>query len=119
VNDLDAAAERIYAERRPVTDPAARRYVLTSAEGRRIFRDEIVPDLLAGPERQNHPVVVILAGQHGAGKSRAAATIGAELARRGGYAELDSDLYRPYHPAHDALIRRDDTLMAAYLGPDA
>jgi hypothetical protein len=34
-------------------------------------------------------------------------------------AELDSDLYRPYHPAHDALTQRDDTLMAGYLGPDA
>jgi hypothetical protein len=38
---------------------------------------------------------------------------------RGGFAELDSDLYKPYHPQYDELMRRDDTLMAAYIGPDS
>jgi Zeta toxin len=119
MSDLDDGAARIYAERRPVTDPVARQFVLPAAEGRRIFREEIVPELLAGPEPQPEPVVVALVGQHGAGKSRTASMVAGALARRGGFAELDSDLYRPYHPAYDALVRRDDTLMARYLGPDA
>jgi hypothetical protein len=119
MSDLDDSAARIYAERRPVTDPVARQYVLPAAEGRRIFRDEILPELLAGPEPQTEPVMVALVGQHGAGKSRAASMIGEALARRGGFAELDGDLYRPYHPAYDALVRQDDRLMARYLGPDA
>jgi hypothetical protein len=119
MSDLDDGAARIYAERRPVTDPVARQYVLPAAQGRRIFTEEIVPELLAGPEPRAAPVVVALAGQHGAGKSRTASMVAGALARRGGFAELDSDLYRPYHPAYDALVRRDDTLMARYLGPDA
>jgi len=41
------------------------------------------------------------------------------LNNRGGFAELDSDLYKPYHPRYDELMRRDDTLMAAYIGPDS
>ena len=98
MSDLEAGARRIYAERQPVTDPQARRYVLPPTEGRRIFRQEIVPDLLARPEPQREPVVVALVGQHGAGKSRAASVVAATLARRGGFAELDGDLYRPYHP---------------------
>ncbi len=112
--DLDKGAARIYAERRPVTDPRARRYVLPAAEGRRIFRKEIVPDLLARPEPQSEPVLVALVGQHGAGKSRASRMIAEVLSRKGGFADLDSDLYRPYHPAYDALVRRDDRLMAGY-----
>ena len=75
MNDLDARAKQIYTERRPVTDPEARRYVLSPAEGRRIFLEDIVPDLLAGPEPQAKPVVVALVGQHGAGKSTAASLI--------------------------------------------
>lgn len=119
MSDLEVGAARIYAERRPVTDPKARRYVLPPAEGRRIFCQDIIPDLLAGPEPQPEPVVVALVGQHGSGKSRAASMITDTLARRGGFAELDGDLYRPYHPAYDSLIRRDDTLTAVYTGPDA
>jgi hypothetical protein len=119
MGDLDDSAARIYAERRPVTDPVARQYVLPAAEGRRIFREKIVPGLLTGLEPQAEPVMVALVGQHGAGKSRAASMIGDILARRGGFAELDGDLYRPYHPAFDALVRQDDRLMARYLGPDA
>ena len=108
MTDLDYGAARIYAERRPVTDPVARQYVLSPDDGQRVFRDQIVPDLLAGPESRREPVVVALVGQHGSGKSRKASMITSQLARRGGYAELDSDLYPPYHPAYDALAQRDD-----------
>lgn len=117
--DLDDSAARIYAKRRPVTDPEARKYVLPPREGRRIFREQIVPELLAGPDAQSRPVVVALVGQHGAGKSRAARMVAEVLARKGGFADLDSDRYRPYHPDYDALVRRDDRLMAGYLGPDS
>jgi|HubBroStandDraft_1064217.scaffolds.fasta_scaffold11458_5 hypothetical protein len=44
---------------------------------------------------------------------------GRALDRRGGFVELDSDLYKPYHPAYHALLQGDDKLMAAYLGPDS
>jgi hypothetical protein len=63
--------------------------------------------------------VVFLIGQQGAGKSRVASMVADALNDRGGFAELDSDLYKPYHPRYDELMRRDDTLMAAYIGPDS
>lgn len=38
----DAGARQIYARRRPVSDPDARRYLLPAAEGIRIFRIEVM-----------------------------------------------------------------------------
>jgi hypothetical protein len=119
MSDPEAAAARIYASRRPVSDPDALRYLLPVKEGRRIFREETVPDLLAGCEPQVRPTIVVLVGQQGAGKTRVASMVADELNKRGGFAGLDSDLYKPYHPQYDELINRDDTLMAAYIGPDS
>ena len=118
-SDPDVDARQIYAHRRPVTDPDAQRYLLPPEQGIRIFREEIVPDLLAGRDPQDSPTVVFLVGQHGAGKSRVASMVADVLNKRGGFADLDSDLYKPYHPQYDDLMRRDDTLMAAYIGPDS
>lgn len=44
----DQAVWRIYARRRPVIDARAAHYLLPPQEGRRIFLQRIVPDLLAG-----------------------------------------------------------------------
>ncbi|MFF4169420.1 zeta toxin family protein [Streptomyces sp. NPDC001744] len=100
-------------------DPAeVERHRLPEAENRRIFRERIVPDLLAGREPQRTPTVVFLVGQPGAGKSRVTETVAAVLDRHGGFADIDSDLYKPYHPAYDELMARDDTLMAAYTRAD-
>jgi hypothetical protein len=117
--DREADARQIYARRRPVNDPDAERYLLPPEEGIRIFREEIVPDLLAGRDPQDNPTVVFLVGQQGAGKSRVSSMVGDVLNKRGGFAELDSDLFKPYHRQYDELMRRDDTLMAAYIGPDS
>jgi hypothetical protein len=119
MSDLDDSAAQIYAERRPVTDPVARQYVLPPAEGRRIFCQEIVLDLLAGPEPSPSRSWWRWSASTALARAGVASMVAGVLARRGGFAELDSDPYRPYHPAYDSLIRRDDTLMARYLGPDA
>jgi hypothetical protein len=113
------AIARIYAQRQPANDSDARRYLLSAQEGSRIFREEIVPDLFAGREPQVRPTVVFLVGQHGAGKTRVADMVAGTLNKRGGFADLDSDLYKPYHPRYDELMSRNDTLMAAYIGPDS
>ena len=118
MSDSEAGAWRIYARRQPVSD-AARHYLLSAAEGIRIFQERIIPDLLTGPQPQEQPTVVFVVGQHGAGKSSVADVIAEVLNKRGGFAELDSDLYKPYHPRYQELMRRDDTLMAAYVGPDS
>jgi len=115
----DQAAWQIYAQRRPVADPRAADYLLPPEVGRRTFVQRIVPDLLARPASQDRPVVVFLVGQHGAGKTRVAAMTAERLGGSGGFADLDSDLYKPYHPRYDELLRGDDKLMAAYLGPDS
>ncbi|WP_345116489.1 zeta toxin family protein, partial [Streptomyces drozdowiczii] len=100
-------------------DPAeVARHRLPDAENQRIFRERIVPDLLAGRAPQQTPTVVFLVGQPGAGKSRVTEMVAAALARHGGFADIDSDLYKPYHPAYDELMTQDDTLMAAYTRAD-
>ncbi|GAA3127133.1 zeta toxin family protein [Streptomyces goshikiensis] len=94
------------------------RYRLSEAENQRIFRERIVPDLLEGRAPQEMPTVVFLVGQPGAGKSRVTEMVAAALNQHGGFADIDSDLYKPYHPAYDALMAQDDTLMAAYTRAD-
>jgi energy-coupling factor transporter ATP-binding protein EcfA2 len=119
VSDPEDVAGRIYARRQPASDPDAQRYLLSAEQGIRIFQEEIVPDLLTGSEPQARPTVVFLVGQHGAGKSRVARMVAGALNKRGGFVDLDSDLYKPYHPEYDDLMSRNDTLMAAYVGPDS
>lgn len=100
-------------------DPVeADRYRLPEVENRRVFREEIVPTRLAGRAPQQTPTVVFLVGQPGAGKSRLSEMVAAALTRRGGFVDIDSDLYKPYHPAYAALMARDDALMAAYTRAD-
>ncbi|MFE9468636.1 zeta toxin family protein [Streptomyces virginiae] len=94
------------------------RYRLPPEENRAIFRDEIVPELLERREPQEAPTVVFLVGQPGAGKSRVTEMVATTLDRNGGFVNVDSDLYKPYHPAYDALMAQDDTLMAAYTRAD-
>jgi ABC-type nitrate/sulfonate/bicarbonate transport system ATPase subunit len=64
------------------------------------------------------PTVVFLVGQRGAGKSRLTELVATQLKRHGGFVNVDSDLYKPYHPAYTALMGQDDTLMAAYTRAD-
>lgn len=44
--------------------------------------------------------------------------VAAQLNRHGDFVDVDSDLYKPYHPAYAELMARDDTLMAAYTRAD-
>ncbi|MFF8280031.1 zeta toxin family protein [Streptomyces lateritius] len=95
-------------------DPAeVERYRLPQEENERIFFQEIVPDLLEGRVPQETPTVVAIIAPPGAGKSRLAAIVAERLNQQGGFVDVDSDLYKPYHPAYDDLMAQDDTLMAA------
>ncbi|MFF5256871.1 zeta toxin family protein [Streptomyces leeuwenhoekii] len=100
-------------------DPAeVERYRLPQEENERIFREGIVPELLHGRASQETPTVVFLVGQPGVGKSRVTEMVAAQLNRHGGFVDVDSDLYKPYHPAYPELMARDDALMAAYTRAD-
>ncbi|WP_327744573.1 zeta toxin family protein [Streptomyces europaeiscabiei] len=116
---MAAPADRLPDPPARVIDPAeVERHRLSDAENRRIFRERIVPDLLAGRTGQETPTVVFLVGQPGAGKSRVTEMVAGVLDRHGGFADVDSDLYKPYHPAYARLMAQDDTLMAAYTRAD-
>ncbi|MFD3699629.1 zeta toxin family protein [Streptomyces sp. NPDC058646] len=130
----DRAAARLHptvdglgaAPSRPARPPVAgtiapaeiERYRLPEAENERIFRELIVPDLLAGRVPQATPTVVFIIGQPGAGKSRVTEDVAGALNQHGGFVDIDSDLYKPYHPDYDDLMAQDDTLMAAYTRAD-
>ncbi|MDQ0847533.1 zeta toxin family protein [Streptomyces sp. V1I6] len=94
-------------------------YRLSETENRRIFAEFIVPDLLAGRASQEMPITVVLLGQQGAGKTRISQAVAQRLDDRGGFVDLDSDLYKPYHPAYAELMMLDDQQMALHVGPDA
>ncbi|MEW1926394.1 zeta toxin family protein [Streptomyces sp. NPDC088360] len=100
-------------------DPAeVERHRLPESDNARIFNERIVPDLLEGRSPQTTPTVVFLIGQPGAGKSRVTELVADVLNKRGGFVDVDSDLYKPYHPSYDDLMAQDDTLMAAYTRAD-
>ncbi|WP_234376780.1 zeta toxin family protein [Streptomyces sp. CB01201] len=82
----------------------ATRYQLPAAENRRIFVADIVPDHLTGPTPQDPATAVFLLGQPGAGKTRVAQLIAEQLDARGGFVDVDSDLYKPYHPEYARLL---------------
>ncbi|WP_125264864.1 zeta toxin family protein [Streptomyces alboflavus] len=101
-----------------MTDPEALRFKLPEKESRRIFERRIVPQLLAPVQPQDEPVTVVLMGQPGAGKTAVSALLGQRLNERGGYADVDSDLYKPFHPQYARFLREDDRLMTLYTGED-
>lgn len=81
-----------------MSDIDLNRYLLTEAWSREIFRDEIVPDQLSHGVPQEHPVVVFVCAQPGAGKTKTTEKIKESLDRRGGSIVVDADVYKAYHP---------------------
>ncbi|MGW5042185.1 zeta toxin family protein [Streptomyces parvulus] len=91
---------------------------LTPEENQRLFREQIAPDHLDGSTPQSNPVVVIVAGQTGAGKTAVTRMVADTLDRMGTTAWINMDFYNPYHPDYarwqaerpheaDALVRPD------------
>ncbi|MFE4634806.1 zeta toxin family protein [Streptomyces sp. NPDC056773] len=95
------------------------RYQLPTDVNRRIFATDIVPDHLTGLTPQDQATAVFLLGTPGAGKTRLAQLVAERLDALGGFADLDSDLYKPYHPQYARFMAEDDRLMALYTAPDA
>ncbi|CAM5406720.1 hypothetical protein GCM10010329_86150 [Streptomyces spiroverticillatus] len=93
-------------------------YVLSPQENELIFTHSIVRDLLAPFAPQDQPVALYLLGQPGSGKSHVASLLLHRFAPHGGCANIDSDLYKPYHPRYAEAMALDDRNMAACMGPD-
>ncbi|MER5642666.1 zeta toxin family protein [Kitasatospora sp. NPDC002227] len=78
--------------------------LLPAAESDRLFDEVIAPAFTTGAVPQAVPVVVLVAGQPGAGKSTAADLVQAALGARGGAVRIGSDLYKPFHPHYARLL---------------
>jgi predicted ABC-type ATPase len=98
-----------------VPDPE---FQLSDEANERVFRERIVPRELSHAKSQESPTAIFIAGQQGAGKSRSLAHFSRELEARGGFINVNSDTYKPHHPAYADIVADDDRLMAARTGPD-
>lgn len=77
---------------------------------RRIFTDEIAPNLFEGAAISPSPVVVLLGGQPGAGKSRATDVLTAIHAEED-LVLIEGDAFRRHHPQYECTLRSDPTRM--------
>ncbi|WP_084557401.1 zeta toxin family protein [Hamadaea tsunoensis] len=83
-------------------------YELGEEELNQRFANDILTGLLSGePQPQQHPRMLIVAGQPGAGKSYAERALVRDL-DIGAAINVDADDLRPYHPAYRALAVADD-----------
>jgi len=94
-----------------------RRYLLPEADSRRIFTERIAPRELTGISVE-HPTVVFVAGQPGAGKTKTTEAVVRSLDDRGGAVVVNSDYYKPYHPEYHRLLAEEDHNAAPYTSLD-
>lgn len=99
--------------------PAENPYRLSEAANDRIYREQIERDLPTDVTPQEHPVVVFLIAQSGAGKTLVGYQIGEALNQHGGFLTINTDLYRPYSPWYDRLFTAADPAMFEYTRDDA
>lgn len=86
-------------------------------EARRRFGEQIVPQRLAHGVPQEQPVVVIVAGPPGSGKTAVENRVNADLG--GGTVIVDADAMRVHHPDYVPLALRNDRLASPATHPDA
>ncbi|MEU5161187.1 zeta toxin family protein [Streptomyces sp. NPDC020875] len=72
-----------------------------------VLDEVILPAALNGAVRQDRPVVVIVGGQPGAGKTAVADLVQAALDRRGGSVRICSDLYKTAHRQYGEFLAGD------------
>lgn len=93
---------------------------LSDAENERIFRTEILPDYLqAETSRSDRPVLVILGGQPGAGKTALLTSSQTELEGQGPTIRIVGDDLRSYHPAFSSLQAADPERASRHTQLDA
>ncbi|WP_327071867.1 zeta toxin family protein [Kitasatospora sp. NBC_01302] len=80
---------------------------LSDTESRRALTQAILPAWTRHATTQVRPVVVIVAGPPGAGKTEIADLVQAVLARRGGAVRISADLYKREHRDYADLLAAD------------
>lgn len=92
--------------------------VLSEEANERIFREQIVPQHLTGPPAQERPLLVIIGGQTGAGKTAATTMVKRVLGAAGGFVDIDMDLYNSRHPAFGRWQAADPVQASKLVRPD-
>ncbi|MFF5019570.1 zeta toxin family protein [Streptomyces sp. NPDC001165] len=91
---------------------------LSEQERRDVLDGVILPVAARQAAPQEQPVVVIVGGQPGAGKTRVSDLIEAVLKQRGGAVRICRDLYKPAHHQYAALLVTDVRTAGAAAGSD-
>ncbi|MFI8769455.1 zeta toxin family protein [Streptomyces sp. NPDC053792] len=90
---------------------------LGEVEHRQVF-EECLPDWVRGAVPQDQPVVVIVCGPPGSGKTGVADLVQAALDRRGGAVRIGRDLYKAAHRHYPALLEADVRTAGVKVRPD-
>ncbi|MGW5689001.1 zeta toxin family protein [Nonomuraea sp. NPDC003754] len=86
---------------------------LSEEANERIFREQIVPMVLTGAARQDAPVVVIVGGQTGAGKTAITSMVKRALGQAGSFLNINMDFYNPFHPQYHCACRKSHPARSA------
>ncbi|MFD3485010.1 zeta toxin family protein [Streptomyces sp. NPDC058665] len=92
--------------------------VLSEGAVREAVDRVILPTATKGVVRQARPVVVVVGGQPGAGKTDVADLVQAALDRRGGAVRVCSDRYKAAHQHYRALLAADVRTAGVKVRPD-
>ncbi|MDX3523745.1 zeta toxin family protein [Streptomyces scabiei] len=92
--------------------------VLSEQESSEVLHRLILPAATRSAVRQPLPVVVVVAGQPGAGKTEIADLVQAVLDRRGGSVRVGRDLYKPFHRHYADALAADVRTAGAVVRPD-
>jgi energy-coupling factor transporter ATP-binding protein EcfA2 len=92
--------------------------VLTEGQHEKILVSQILPTWTKDAVPQERPVVVLVAGPPGSGKSTLCGLLRAVLDQRGGAVMICRDLYKTSHPEYGALLRSDDRTAGVRVRPD-
>ncbi|GGT54519.1 ATP/GTP-binding protein [Streptomyces kurssanovii] len=108
----------VAAQENPVRDRNVVSVMLSDDESSDVLSRVILPAWTKGAARQDRPVVVIVGGQPGAGKTQVADLVEAVLDRRGGAVRISSDLYKAAHQHYAQLLAVDVRTAGVKIRPD-
>ncbi|MER6123015.1 zeta toxin family protein [Streptomyces sp. NPDC001795] len=91
---------------------------LPEQESLEVLDRVILPAATREAVPQQRPVVVVVAGQPGAGKTTLADRMAAVLASRGGAVRVGRDLYKPLHRHYAGVLAADVRTAGALVRPD-
>ncbi|MDQ8707578.1 zeta toxin family protein [Streptomyces sp. LHD-70] len=101
-----------------MTDHAGQQDVLSEEEHQDVLHRLILPAATRNAVPQKRPVVVVVSGPPGAGKTEVSDLVQAALARRGGAVRICRDLYKAPHRHYPALLREDVRTAGVRVRPD-